>query len=230
MLLLDSFGFLLIYLSLLQAYNLLQLLYFSLEKVTEEGEGGGTNLTSDQTYPSVIHPPELDPALMTVYRYYIYIYIYIPLSISTNIILQRRHHLHQCRCDSLQSYCPGGAVSGANAFLCAKWMLLIDKYNFRTVQSFWYPGCFRSLSPSYLKLRFSFISWLKERLVSIVVSATFYTLDKTFRLTKWNRYLVISVSLQKSWNWLCKLRLLWSLDGLVSLLGKYPSFWIFNPR
>ena len=86
MLLLDSFGFLLIHLSLLQAYNLLQLLYFSLEKVTEEGEGGGTNLTSDQTYPSVIHPPELDPALMTVYRYYIYIYIYIPLSRSTNII------------------------------------------------------------------------------------------------------------------------------------------------
>ena len=141
-----------------------------------------------------------------------------------NIILQRRHHLHQCRCDSLESYCPGGAVSGANAFLCAEWMLSIDKYNFRTVQSFWYPGCFRSLSPSYLKLRFSFISWLKERLVSIVVSATFYTLDKTFRLTKWNRYLVISVSLQECWNWLCKLRLLWSLDGLVSLLGKYPSF------
>ena len=110
------FYILLIHLSLMQAYNLLQLLYFSLEKVTEEGEGGGTNLTSDQTYPSVIHPPELDPALMTVYRYYIYIYIYIPLSISTNIILQRRHHLHQCRCDSLESYCPGGAVSGANAF------------------------------------------------------------------------------------------------------------------
>ena len=76
---------LLIHLSLMQAYNLLQLLYFSLEKVTEEGEGGGTNLTSDQTYPSVIHPPELDPALMTVYRYYIYIYIYIPLSIYLQI-------------------------------------------------------------------------------------------------------------------------------------------------
>ena len=66
------FYILLIHVSLMQAYNLLQLLYFSLEKVTEEGEGGGTNLTSDQTYPSVIHPPELDPALMTVYRYYIY--------------------------------------------------------------------------------------------------------------------------------------------------------------
>ena len=90
----SMFYILLIHVSLMQAYNLLQLLYFSLEKVTEEGEGGGTNLTSDQTYPSVIHPPELDPALMTVYRYYIYIYIYIPLSISTNIILQRRHHLH----------------------------------------------------------------------------------------------------------------------------------------
>ena len=75
-----SMYILLIHVSLMQAYNLLQLLYFSLEKVTEEGEGG-TNLTSDQTYPSVIHPPELDPALMTVYRYYIY--IYIPLSIST---------------------------------------------------------------------------------------------------------------------------------------------------
>ena len=57
---------------LFQAYNLVQLLYFLWEKLSilEGGdlEAAVNSVVQNETYPSIIHPPHLDPDVVTFYQ------------------------------------------------------------------------------------------------------------------------------------------------------------------
>ena len=100
----------------------------------DRGGGGGRHQPHHRPDLPQRHPPArarpcLDDRLQVLYLMY--------TSRSRYVIRQRRHHLHQCRCDSLQSCGPGGALSGAvqMLFVCGI-DALMNKYNFRTVQFF----------------------------------------------------------------------------------------------
>ena len=82
----------------------------------DRGGGGGRHQPHHRPDLPQRHPPArarpcLDDRLQVLYLMY--------TSRSRYVIRQRRHHLHQCRCDSLQSCGPGGALSGANA-ICVR--------------------------------------------------------------------------------------------------------------
>lgn len=53
-----------------QGYNLMQLSYLLMEKLEASSEiiNQTRPVTNQTSYPSVLHPPELDPKLMSVYR------------------------------------------------------------------------------------------------------------------------------------------------------------------
>ena len=75
---------------LLQAYNLLQLSYFSSEKLGRidgvSGPEGSSPSVANGSYPSVIHPPHLDPELYHLYQD-VTICINISVIISTTLAI-----------------------------------------------------------------------------------------------------------------------------------------------